>query len=226
MTRGIYRIGDDQQTLYVGQSIHAEKRLKDHRRALESGTHRNPYLQAVFNKHPDRFTEYEVVEEVEGEMFTREAFWIQELNSRCNLVIPGRDGWTWTDEARALASKSNSARWTEEERARISKIHRERIQKLSDEERRAMLGGMRGKEAWNKGKSKARDGLVDWKPGRKPGSIPWNKGKKNPKSAEAARKQAASLAARPLVACEHCGQKVKVIKRHYHYCKERQVIGT
>lgn len=222
MTRGIYRIGSSEATFYVGQSRDAEKRLRVHRSTLRTGTHPNHYLQAVYNKYPDEFTDYEVIEEIrEGPMYEREAIWITTLEARCNLKVPDGDGWTWSQESRERARESHLARWTPEAREEFGRNRRALIESLAPDERKAMLGGARGRVAWNKGITKEEDGLDHWKPGRKPGSIPWNKGKKCPKSPESAKKQAASLRARPLVKCPTCGREFKVLKRHEPHCRGR-----
>lgn len=106
MTRGIYRIATEQETLYVGQSRDVEDRLKGHKSSLSSGRHANSYLLRVYKKDPEAISVWELVEEVaEGDLHAREAFWIEKLSARCNLVIPEFDGWTFADETKKKMSK-------------------------------------------------------------------------------------------------------------------------
>lgn len=49
--------------VYVGSSIHLEKREKEHFRTLRKGTHKNRFLQSSYNNNPNDFvfTVYELV---------------------------------------------------------------------------------------------------------------------------------------------------------------------
>lgn len=215
MTQGIYKIAGGDTVYYVGQSRTAESRLRAHRRSLENGSHFNPYLQRCFGLYD--FTTWTVVEEVddvEG-LTEREMFWITELSSKCNLKTPGPDDH-WVNSP--------------ETRRRMGESRKRFLESLSEAERVDFLGRWRkGKPAWNSGQStntddrlvevgkavsKAKTGRPNGQAGRS------NQLKGQSKSTvESIQRQADSLRNRPLLPCPHCGQEVKVLKRHYHYCK-------
>jgi group I intron endonuclease len=76
---GIYCI-EIGERVYIGSSQNIAKRLSEHRKALESGTHYNLKLQRAWVKHgPGEFAIVEVCER--DELIEREQFWIDEL--RC-----------------------------------------------------------------------------------------------------------------------------------------------
>jgi len=76
---GIYCI-EIGERVYIGSSQNIVKRLSEHRKALESGTHYNLKLQRAWVKHgPGEFAIVEVCER--SHLIEREQFWIDEL--RC-----------------------------------------------------------------------------------------------------------------------------------------------
>ncbi len=80
-TSGIYRITCTiTGKIYVGSALNLRKRRKDHFGTLERNEHRNPKLQAAWNKYgSDAFT-FEVLEYVLPISLTaREQYWFQKL---------------------------------------------------------------------------------------------------------------------------------------------------
>lgn len=82
----IYRIGNPDLCIYVGQSIDIEKRWCDHRNALNLNAHKNAYLQIIFNRVTEQGIRFEVVEECsQGKLTERERYYIADLKAICNF---------------------------------------------------------------------------------------------------------------------------------------------
>lgn len=60
---GIYKIQDCSGKLYIGSSVQIEKRLMQHKYALRRNSHKNPILQASFNKYGETYFTFDIVEE-------------------------------------------------------------------------------------------------------------------------------------------------------------------
>ncbi len=63
-TQGIYQIATHDTVLYIGQSVNAEARLKQHKRLLERNLHFNDRLQKFYNEHKEDVVVWNVVEQV------------------------------------------------------------------------------------------------------------------------------------------------------------------
>jgi len=75
---GIYKIENKlNHKVYIGQSIHLERRQKDHIKALCRGKHINKHLQSAWNKYGQDNFEFSVLEECAENILTeREQYWI------------------------------------------------------------------------------------------------------------------------------------------------------
>lgn len=77
-TCGIYKIlCVESQRFYIGSSVQIEKRWVQHRRALRVKKHRNPRMQAAWDKYGDASFLFMIVEECSEEFLKdREQYWI------------------------------------------------------------------------------------------------------------------------------------------------------
>ena len=82
---GIYVIKNSVSgKIYIGSAVNLRKRLYEHDRLLSKGNHRNPRLQASWNKHgPDVFSAaiLENVEAVDATLLAAETRWIDEMKA-------------------------------------------------------------------------------------------------------------------------------------------------
>lgn len=80
---GVYVIKIDKYN-YVGQSVNISNRMKNHKFHLKNGTHRNKYLQNVYNKYKN----YDVkIQYIEKEFLTIvEQCWINILDNIVNIM--------------------------------------------------------------------------------------------------------------------------------------------
>lgn len=86
MTIGIYKIENaDSGTMYIGQSVNIEARIKKHIRNLSNGCHENDYLQRSYDKYgKDKFI-FEIVKECSREELNSQEIYF--INS-CNTLFP------------------------------------------------------------------------------------------------------------------------------------------
>lgn len=83
--------------IYIGSSNNVEKRWKRHKNTLVSGKHHNIYLQRSYEKYGEGCFTYFVIEELENvaDLFTREEYWIEELQPEYNIgSVGGGDTFT------------------------------------------------------------------------------------------------------------------------------------
>jgi len=78
---GIYKITNMiNYKFYIGSSNNINNRWRQHKKALNEGTHGNPYLQNAWNKYGGQNFKFEIIEECTPEMqFEREQFYLNEL---------------------------------------------------------------------------------------------------------------------------------------------------
>lgn len=158
MTSVIYQIlnianGDS----YVGQAVNKNKRLKNHKCALASNTHKNQHLQNAWNlfgKECFVFNVLEIVSDVE-DLTEREQYWMDVLKPRYNKAPAAGSalGYKHTEETRAKLSLIRKGKKRSEEfKIKISKILRARI--VSDEARANMAKAQTGKKHSEETKAK------------------------------------------------------------------------
>ena len=82
---GVYRIVNNvNDKLYIGSSIHVNKRLYEHQSTLKSNCHHNSHLQRAWNKYGEDSFSFEILEVIDGDTDTlrkREQYWIDYYKS-------------------------------------------------------------------------------------------------------------------------------------------------
>jgi len=91
---GIYKITNDiNGKVYIGQSIHAKKRLSEHRNALRNNHHNNKHLQSTWNKHGEENFELKILELCsEALLDKREIYWISYYKANNGLYGYNSEG--------------------------------------------------------------------------------------------------------------------------------------
>lgn len=112
---GIYRITNTVNgKCYVGQSINIEKRLRQHKSMLFSGTHYNAHLQSAVSRYGiDKFEFIPIEECLESELNSKERHWIAKcnsLNEGYNKTSGGEneDGWRHSESTKEKIAKKLS----------------------------------------------------------------------------------------------------------------------
>jgi hypothetical protein len=84
MTCGIYCIKNlTNNKVYIGQSVHIEKRLTEHEYELRNYCHHNFYLQNSWEKHGEQSFDFFIIEECSREeLDEKESFYVREYDSR------------------------------------------------------------------------------------------------------------------------------------------------
>lgn len=115
MIAGIYTITNTiNGKMYVGSTIHTDRRRLEHFYALKHNKHINKHLQNAYNKYGREVFEFEVIETLEitdsikTDLLTREQFWIDNLKPEYNiLLIAGSTlGFQHSQETKEKISKS------------------------------------------------------------------------------------------------------------------------
>jgi group I intron endonuclease len=156
---GIYILRNNKNhRLYVGSSINLSKREKSHFSALIRGTHKNPYLQADFNKCGIDFFKFEVVSErPNDELLEVEQLFLDCLfdnQNRCYNISPtagntlGRKHKESTKKKISQKAKGNQ-RWLGKKHTEISKalIGEKSKGRVFSEETKRLLSEINSKHA-------------------------------------------------------------------------------
>lgn len=115
MTAGVYTITNTNNgKIYVGSTIHVDRRRLEHFSALKYNKHINKHLQNAYNKYGRESFEFEVIETLEitdsikEDLLAREQFWIDNLKPEYNvLLVAGSNlGYHHTDETKQKISNS------------------------------------------------------------------------------------------------------------------------
>lgn len=106
---GIYKITNMiNNKCYIGQSIHIEQRLEDHKRNYQSNVH----LQNSISKYGINNFKFEVIEEcIEGRLNEREIYWIEYYDSTnrdkgYNISIGGQGGYLLKNASDELKNRT------------------------------------------------------------------------------------------------------------------------
>ena len=207
-TCGIYvisRVGTNE--CYVGQTVDADKRWRDHRRLLENGEHSSNWMQHVFNKFGVSVFHFEIVEILidptdKVSMIKAEQDWMDGLRPCYNSAPAAGSnfGFRHSEATKALLSaiRTKEAKDHPEvrERLRAMRIGRPSPWKgrsPSAETRAKQSAAKKGKPSSFKGHTHTPEALAKIAAASKGRTSP-NKGK--PRSAEANAKQSASMKAR------------------------------
>lgn len=127
--------------VYVGSSVHIDRRWKRHISDLNCGRHHCLWLQRVWLKHANDFA-FSVIEEVEekGLLIEREVFWLSRFVNVFNGEQPDieRGVLSHGEETRAKMSVSQRRRFalhppppmSEKQRKQIGDVHRGKVVSL------------------------------------------------------------------------------------------------
>lgn len=153
---GIYEIFNSANgKRYIGSSINLRKRIGEHQRKLDAGTHENDRLQKAYKKYGREAFVIRVVELVDErvERLAREQFWIdhhkcadRSVGYNIYPIAGSPTGASPSDEARRRMSEAQRRRppISEETRKRLSESLKGRIVRPESIERlRASLTGYR-----------------------------------------------------------------------------------
>lgn len=106
MKSGIYIIKNTYDgKVYIGQSVDVKRRIRDHKRLLKFGIHKNTYLQNAFNLYKEHM-DFRIIEMCEiRELDDREQHWIKEFDSTnrakgYNRESGGSEGQEWCKESK------------------------------------------------------------------------------------------------------------------------------
>lgn len=109
---GIYKITCKANNVcYIGQSVDIDSRLTHHKRALRNNTHKNKYLQGLYNKYGATNFTYEIIETCPiTELDAKERYWIGyyggvESKRNCNFESGGHATKFYNNEYKDAKSK-------------------------------------------------------------------------------------------------------------------------
>lgn len=105
MTIGIYAIyWEEQDLIYIGQSVNIERRFQEHNSKAAIQKHSNYKVQELYNIYgsPTQF----IIEECSSSTIdSREIFWTKEFNAQLTIVDPGKGVGRGTNHAASKYSK-------------------------------------------------------------------------------------------------------------------------
>ena len=120
--------------VYIGQSIYLKRRMRDHQRKLETGTHPNTYLQHAVDKYGISNFDFRIVERCNySDIDNKERYWIHYFRSSerdfgYNMEDGGHNGRKYSeDRVEALTGENNSMfgkHQTEEVKQKIQSANR------------------------------------------------------------------------------------------------------
>jgi group I intron endonuclease len=162
----IYKIEvEGQETFYIGSAHNFHKRRLHHLNRLRRGQHRNIYLQRLFDKHGEESLSFHILEEVVGDnedLLKKEQEWIDKNDfSKLINICPtagNTAGRKHTEKSKMLMSK-NHADVSGENNPMFGKsgeLSPNYGKKHSEETKRKISEGNKGKESWSKGKKRPK----------------------------------------------------------------------
>lgn len=119
---GIYTVTNTvSETVYVGQARNIRKRWEVHRCTLESGKHRNGYLQRAWNKYGAEVFRFEVILDLSGvakealgrRLNEEEIAALRRFPDTYNLMEAGHSGTLAGPATRQLWSRQRLAMWAD-----------------------------------------------------------------------------------------------------------------
>jgi group I intron endonuclease len=118
---GVYVISSPSGKRYVGSSVNVKKRLLEHIRNLDRGTHKNIILQRAADKYGLKSLKFEqflsVIEVSKKALFEYEQIVVEELSPEMNILpIAGSVlGYRHSAEMKAAMSERRAAEWADPE---------------------------------------------------------------------------------------------------------------
>ena len=83
---GIYKIINKlNNQIYIGSSIHINRRLNEHKSSLKNNKHYNKFLQNSYNKYGKEHFDFKILEECDN-LLEREQYYIDTLKPTYNLL--------------------------------------------------------------------------------------------------------------------------------------------
>lgn len=139
---GVYRIVNNLNCkIYIGSSIHVNKRLDEHKNTLNNNCHHNRHLQRAWNKYGEENFSFEIVEILDSDvdiLRQREQYWMDyyksyDLNVGYNISHSsiGHSGHTISEEAKGKIRQKTTGELnhfygkhhTEESKKKMSENH-------------------------------------------------------------------------------------------------------
>ena len=139
---GVYRIVNNiNGKIYIGSSIHVNKRLEEHKNTLKNNNHHNIHLQRAWNKYGEESFSFEIIETTEVDiniLRQREQYWMDyyksyDLNIGYNISHSaiGNSGYEISEEAKEKIRKKTTGELnhfygkhhTEETKKKMSENH-------------------------------------------------------------------------------------------------------
>ena len=115
MNSGIYKITNNlNHHFYIGQSIHIQKRWKEHKKSFMETKKHYTVLQKAFHKYGFENFSFEVIEECEPDKLNeREMFYIATLKPEYNMNMggTGNKGYVVSDETKNLLRLLGRNQW-------------------------------------------------------------------------------------------------------------------
>ena len=115
MKSGIYKITNNlNHHFYIGQSIHIQKRWKEHRKTFNENKMTTTVLQKAFHKYGFENFSFEIIEECEPDKLNeREVFYIAALKPEYNMNEggTGNKGYVVPDEIKEVLRNKGRKQW-------------------------------------------------------------------------------------------------------------------
>jgi len=157
MTCGIYKITNiSNGKMYVGSSIHIERRWMCHKSYLSRHIHYNLHLQYSWNKYGESCFVFDIIEECKFDILDmKEEYWIEELKTwdreygyNKNRYINGRKLVSSSTKEKIRLSHTG-VKLSEEHKKKISKAHlgMQRPQSTGDKIGKALRGKPKSEKA-------------------------------------------------------------------------------
>jgi|ERR1035437_1428348 group I intron endonuclease len=158
--RGIYSITNTLTGMvYYGQSNNIDKRIAKHRYTLKYGFHRNPHLQAAWNKYGKdafEFKPVEIVEDITIYLTPIEKKWFDSTTNKYNIREPENKASLTEEHIKRLSEAHKGKKLSEAAKKKLIGNKNAFGHKVSDEARH-LMAGFKGKthpEEWKENKSK------------------------------------------------------------------------
>ena len=164
--QGIYEIVnlvDGKMTSYVGSSCDIGMRWNEHCSRLRRGQHRNPHLQAAFNKYGEGAFSFCVLEQVvNGEqLLEKEQYYLDrafEVGNTYNIAITAGPGPMSEETKRKIGEAAKGKKLSEEHKLKISEALKGRKRgPMSEEQKRKLSKANKGQVPWSTGKTLSKE---------------------------------------------------------------------